>query len=100
MTTTDIRIARNAITDVATGVVALRSAPLRDELLHNQAPTLAALSAGVSPVTLAEISIDDHGRVVVANPAFSQVVLDRLQHHSAANALEVTVNIVCITIKF
>lgn len=57
---------------------------LRNLLVHDQAGAMEWLNTRVAPVNVGQVSIDDHGRVVVADAAFAKVISDRIAPHAAA----------------
>jgi hypothetical protein len=56
----------------------ISSASLVDQLVRNQDDTVRFLSENVADVTIEDISVDQHGRVVIANQLFRENLLVEL----------------------
>lgn len=59
--------------------VLIENSTLMDQLIRNQDETLRFLSEDIAPVDIDEVSVDRHGRVVIANQHFRELMLVRLQ---------------------
>jgi hypothetical protein len=61
------------------GSVTLQNPVLRNLLVQEPSEAMDWLKTKVSAVQPSEVSIDDHGGVVVANAAFAKEIAERLQ---------------------
>jgi hypothetical protein len=81
-----ITIRREHISEPQPGTVAFHNPVLRNLLVQKQPAALDWLSARVAPVDVSKISIDDQGRVVVADKAFAEVIANKLKAPQEAAA--------------
>jgi hypothetical protein len=77
------------ISEPAPGSVAFDNPVLRNLLVQKQPAALEWLASRVAPVDVSKISIDEKGRVVIADKAFADVVSQRLKD-TAGSALDNT----------
>ena len=62
-----------------TNTVVIKSAELVNTLIARRDDVIKLLSDQVSPVTLADIQVDEHGTVVISNAAFKDKIVDKLE---------------------
>ncbi|EHV9721002.1 hypothetical protein ACTBAC_001107 [Vibrio parahaemolyticus] len=82
-----LRIKQNRIS-IKNGNVVVDSPELINELIHNADDVLGLLSSSGSKINLADISINDEGRVVIDNPDFRKDVEGTLSKVSVMDAAE------------
>jgi hypothetical protein len=81
-----INIRSEHITQPAPDVVVLNNPVLRQLLVQKQGAALDWLTNRVKPVDISKVSIDDHGRVVISDPDFAQLLSARVAAE-AGNAI-------------
>ena len=62
-----------------TNTVVIKSAELVNTLIARRDDVIKLLSDQVSPVTLADIQVDEHGTVIISNAAFKDKIADKLE---------------------
>ena len=81
-----IAIGTAHISHPAGDTVVLENSVLRNLLLQNQPAALDWLKTRLAPVDVSKISIDDHGRVVVADHNFAKAVAAKTSTAITASA--------------
>ena len=74
------------ITEPAAGTVVLDNPVLRNLLVQNPAAAQHWLASKVAPVNASSITIDDQGRVVIADKAFAAAIAQKALAGGAAAA--------------
>jgi hypothetical protein len=69
-----IQIRADNISEPKPGTVVLQNSVLRNLLIQKQPAALEWLTTRVGPVNVNDISIDDQGRVVIADKAFAEEI--------------------------